>query len=98
MDARQVMGGIQFSTQTLIDGTAITVAMGGCPVPCTLWARPAAGDTVSISYSCDGGTTYTAWPAGGVTAYAEDILDAPVTHIKGQRTAGSGTTSAFGVC
>lgn len=98
MDTRSTMDGQTYIEETLLDGTAVVKSMAGAPVPCTVFARPAAGDTVTISYSCDGGTTYTAWPAGGVAAYTEDVLDAPVTHIKGQRTAGAGTTSAFGVC
>lgn len=82
----------------LADGTAVVKAMSGVEFPSTVWARPASGDTVSVEYSCDGGTTYTAWSAGAVTAYTESVFDAPITHLRFQRTAGSGTTSAYGVC
>lgn len=82
----------------LPDGTAVEFDMKGFAFPSTVWVRPASGDTVAISYSCDGGTTYTAWSAGAVTVYTESVFDAPITHLKFQRTAGSGTTSACGVC
>lgn len=98
MDTRSTMDGKTYISQTLLDGTAVEKSMAGAPIPCTVFARPAAGDTVAIEYSCDGGTTYTAWPAGAVVAYTESVLDAPVTNIRGQRTVGSGTTSVFGVC
>ena len=89
--------GLSFSG-TLGSGTAVPVAMAEVEFPSTVWVRPAAGDTVSVEYSCDGGTTYTAWSHGPVTAYTESVFDAPITHLRFQRTAGSGTTSAYGVC
>jgi hypothetical protein len=94
------MTGIRRYTKTIVltDGTSATIELADAMIPLTVFARPASGDTVSIEYSCDGGTTYTAWSAGAVTAYAESVFDAPITHLKGQRTAGAGTTSAFGVC
>lgn len=95
MPISNVMPGM-FKTGTLADGNAVTISMFTAPLPCTVWVRPAAGDTVTYSHSCDGGTTYTV--RGAVTAYTEDVLDAGVTHLKFQRTAGSGTTSAYGVC
>lgn len=86
-------------TNLLVDGNAVVWDVVPTPrYPFTVWVRPAAGDTVAVSYSCDGGTTYTAWAAGGVTSYTESVFDAPISHIKFQRTAGSGTTSAYGVC
>lgn len=80
---------------TLPDGTAVEVSAVDLPLPATVWIRPAVGDTVSYWHSCDGGTTYTL--RGAVTAYTEDVLDSGVSHLKFQRTAGSGTTSAYGV-
>ena len=97
MDSRTVMAG-GATSQVLSSGTAVSLSMKNYPLPCTVWARPVAGDTVLLSYSCDGGTTYTAWAAGGVTVYTESVFDAPITHLKGQRTGGAGTTSTFGVC
>lgn len=97
MNTTPRMAGVTTPT-ILVNGTAVVVSTADYPLPATVWVRPAAGDTVALSYSCDGGTTYTAWSAGSVTAYTESVFDGPITHIKGQRTAGSGTTSAFGVC
>lgn len=91
------MGGLWGST-ILTDGTAQIIVMSNAPLPCTVFANPAAGDTITISYSCDGGTTYTNWAAGAVAVYTESVFDAPITHIRGQRTAGAGVTSVFGVC
>lgn len=84
--------------RVLVDGVAIVIPMAGGPLPATVWTVPVAGDTVTISYSTDGGTTYQTWQYGAVTAYTESVFDSGITHIKGQRTAGSGTTSTFGVC
>jgi len=84
--------------RTLADGTAVVVEAKWLDYPLTVWVNPVAGDTVTVSYSCDGGTTYANWPSGAVTAYTEDVLVSGVTHLKVQRTAGSGTTSTYGVC
>lgn len=81
----------------LLDGVAVIVNMGRAPLPSTVWTRPVAGDTVTVSYSVDGGANYTAWPLGAVTAYAEDARTTSCTQIKFQRTAGAGITSTYGV-
>ena len=80
----------------LVDGNAIVVPMARAPLPALVWVRPAAGDTVAMTYSTDGGVNYSA----GLTAtvYAEDKFLAGVTHVKFQRTAGTGTTSEAGIC
>lgn len=83
---------------TLTSGTAQTLSAKGLPLPATVWTRPVAGDTVTISYSTDNGANYQTWPSGAVTSYTEDVLDSGVTHIKFQRTAGAGVTSTCGVC
>ena len=93
----QRMGGLH-RAETLINGVAVVISMQHAPIPCTVWARPATGDGLTISYSCDGGTTYETWPSGVVATYTTDVLEAPITHLKGQRASGSGTTSTFGVC
>lgn len=88
-------------TGTLVDGTAQTIAIHDLPLPLTVWVRPFAGDTVTVSYSTDDGANYQVWPngtAGAVTAYSEDALISGATYIKFQRTAGSGTTSSWGLC
>lgn len=83
---------------TLGSGTAVTISLIGAPVPSTLWAIPAAGDTVNMWVSFDNGTNWTEWSKGAVTAAANAALISGATHLKAQRTAGTGTTSTFGVC
>ena len=87
-----------FNITPLPSGTAVVVSMTGAPIPATVWARPAAGDTVAVTYSTDNGVNWQAWPIGPVTAYAPDVLLSGVTHVRFQRTAGTGTTSTCGVC
>jgi hypothetical protein len=94
---RGVMPGLMISG-VLADGNAVTHAMRGMPLPCRVWVKPAAGDTVAVEYSSDNGVSYDPWPNGPVTANAEDGLDLGVTHLKFQRTAGAGVTSTYGVC
>lgn len=83
---------------TFLDGVAVVVDMQFKPLPCTIWTVPVAGDSITISYSLDGGVTYTVWPNGIVTAKSSDILLSGITHLKFQRTAGAGVTSTYGVC
>lgn len=94
------MHGLSFSGE-LSDGTAVTKDMKGHAFPSTVWVNPApgspSGDTVSVWYSVNGGTTYTLWSAGAVSEYTESVFDAPITNLKFQRTAGSGV-SQYGVC
>lgn len=87
-----------FNVTSLTSGTAIVVQMTGAPIPATIWARPGAGDTVTVSYSTDNQQNWNTWPAGAVTTYTEDILNSGITHIRFQRTAGTGSTSTAGVC
>lgn len=87
-----------FDIETLSSGTAVVVSMTGAPIPATVWARPGAGDTVTVSYSTDNQANWNTWPAGAVTAYTEDALLSGITHVRFQRTAGTGTTSTAGVC
>lgn len=97
MYKENVMHG-QFKSGTLADGNAAYISMLEAPLPATVWTTPVAGDTVSVWYSVDNGVTYNAWPNGAVTAFAKDTLLSGVTSLKFQRTAGSGTTSTYGVC
>ena len=94
---RPQMGG-RATVATLTSGTAVTFTGEGLPLPATVWARPAAGDSITVWYSTDNGANYNVWAAGVITVYAEDVLDSGVTNIRFQRTAGSGTTSTCGVC
>jgi len=93
----QKMNG-SFYQGVLLDGNAVVISMTNAPIPATIWAKPASGDTVAVSYSVDGGVSYIAWDNGDVTAFASDVLSSGVTHMKFQRTAGSGVTSTVGVC
>jgi hypothetical protein len=45
----------------------------------------------------DGDATYENWPNGSVTARSKDSLVSGITHLRFTRTAGSGTTSTYGV-
>jgi len=93
----QKMNGSFIST-TLTNGDAQIFNMTGAPLPSTIWTVPVSGDTVAVSVSFDSGTTFEAWSKGAVTARASDVLNSGITHVKFQRTAGSGTTSTCGVC
>jgi len=95
MTANRMTG--SFVQTTLTNGDAQIFNMVGAPLPATVWARPASGDTVAVSISFDG-TNYIAWAKGSVTAADYDTLNSGVVSIKFQRTAGSGTTSTCGVC
>lgn len=81
---------------TLTNGGEFLIPTTGMPIPLTVWISPTSGDTITYSHSCDGGNTYTV--RGSVDVYSEDRLVSGVTHLKFQRTAGSGTTSSVGVC
>lgn len=81
---------------TLPNNTAVVVPMINAPIPATVWVRPSS-DTITVSYSTDGGTNYQTWPNGSVTAYSQDILVSGITHLKFQATAGNANNS-YGVC
>lgn len=94
------MNGAVWKSGTLTNGNAVIIPMADAPFRCSVWTVPAGGDTVTISYSMDNGTTYTAWPqgtSGAVTVTSSDTLIGAITHLKVQRTAGAGTTSTYGV-
>ena len=83
--------------RVLADGTAMITDMDGQSIPSTVWVKPAAGDGVTVSASLDNGVSYLVWPAGEVTVDSCDVLDSGVTHLKVQRTTGSGITSTWGI-
>lgn len=87
-----------FLSGVLANGNAQVFSAVGMPLPATVWVNPANGDTVTVSYSLDNGVTYTEWEQGAATSLTADVLVGGVTNLKFQRTAGSGTTSTFGVC
>ena len=87
-----------FALGVLVDANPLDFSLIGAPIPATLWANPAAGDTVLIKVSFDNGLTWVDWPLGNVTAAAYTTLNSGMTHIRGIRTAGAGVTSTFGVC
>jgi len=91
------MPGLQLK-KTLVDGVAIEAPTFEFNIPSTIWAIPRDGDTVNLWVSLDGGTTWEEWSRGAVTAAASDVLTSGITHIKGQRTSGTGIASTFGVC
>lgn len=91
------MTGASIISGTLADGTAVAKSMETMPIPATVWVVPASGDTVLVEVSFDGGTSYENWAKGSVTARASDVLNSGVTHLRFTRTAGSGTTSTYGV-
>jgi hypothetical protein len=86
-----------FINSVLLNGTPVVMQMVGIPIPTTVWVVPAAGDTVLVEYSMDGGATYENWPNGSVTARSEDSLVSGVTQLRFSRTAGSGVTSTYGI-
>lgn len=86
-----------FTSGTLVNGTPVVVTMEGAPIPSTVWVVPVSGDTVLVEVSFDAGVSYENWAKGSVTARASDVLNSGVTHLRFSRTAGSGTTSTYGV-
>lgn len=92
------MTGNAFIQTTLTNGSAKQFSMQGAPLPATVWAVVASGDTITIEISFDGGTTWQAWSKGVITASDYDTLNSGCTDIRFTRSAGSGTTSKCGVC
>ena len=86
-----------FTSGTLVDGEEVEVSMVGAPLPATLWVNPAAGDTVNLWISFDNGASWLEWEEGACTILTATSLNSGATNLKAQRTAGSGTTSTFGV-
>lgn len=85
----------------LVDGNAIRVGIDQDKPATVVWWDPAAGDTIRIRYKVDEDSpwfvkgTYTQEGADQLVSSA--ISGASVWALEFQRTAGSGTTSAFGV-
>ncbi len=63
--------------------TAQVWSAGGFPLPGTLWVRPVAGNTFTVDYSTDGGTTYQSLASlTGAAAYTETQVTSGFTHMK----------------
>lgn len=96
MNTNSVMSG-SFAKGTFSGTTAYEIKMKFAPLPATVWVRPSAG-TVSVLYSVDEGTNYTAVTAlTASAAYADSVLTGPVTNIKfvGDGVSAAGT---WGIC
>ena len=87
-------------TGVLTSGTAVTVSTRNAPLPATVTVKPVAGDTVAVSFSADGGTSFDPWDLGSLTsasAVKSYVFYSGITHLRFQRTAGTGTTSTWSV-
>ena len=96
MNTNAVMGG-SFAKGTFSGAAEYIVKMKFAPLPATVWVRPTAG-TVSVLYSVDEGTNYTAVAdLTAEAAYSETQLTAGVTNLKfvGDGVSAAGT---WGVC
>lgn len=85
------------------DGNDVqTFELKGYSFPSTVFAAPGSGCSITVAYSVDGGVNYTNWSAGTVTAYAESVFDAPISHLKFTRaqtaSPATGSISRAGVC
>lgn len=83
--------------QIVAGGSTVILNMSGSPFPCSVTAAPSGGDTLTISYSCDGGDNYTTWAPGTVSNAAVSCIQVPITHLK-IVCVGTGAASAFAVC
>lgn len=81
------------STSAVTSTTPITVDTEGL-APLNVWVIPVSA-TVSVEYSTDGGSSWSDWPAGDVTAATSDTLIYPVSSIR--FTLASGTSFTYGV-
>lgn len=95
-NVQSVMNGL-YQAGTFNGVEAFVVGMKYAPIPATVWVRPSAG-TVSVLYSVDGGTNYTAVTGlMAAAAYSDALLSGPVTNLK---FVGDGATAAgtWGIC
>jgi len=84
--------------ETLPTSAVDTVyAMGDHPLPGTLWVRPTSGNTLTVAYSTDNGTTYQSLAAlTGATAYTECQVLSGFTNLKITTSGVQGGT--WGIC
>ena len=65
------------------EAVATVYAMGDHPLPGTLWVRPTAGNTLTVDYSTDNGTTYQSLVGlTGAAAYTEVQVTSGFTNLK----------------
>ncbi len=96
MNVNTMMSGL-FQKGSFNGTTATDIKMQYAPLPATVWVRPTAG-TVTVYYSVDNGTNWTAVTALSAAAtYADTVMTGPVTNL---RFVGDGVTAAgtWGVC
>ena len=93
----RVMLGL-FNRTVLTMGDAVLINMKGAAIPATVTAYPLDGDTITIQQSLDGGFTYANWALGAVTVQSTVIFDYAITHLRVQRTSGTGIRSAATIC
>jgi len=87
-----------FAGGVLANGTAVVVSLIGCVFPVSVWVNPAVGDTVKTEYRVDANAPWTEiTDMSPATAYKDIALDGPVSDLRFTRTAGTGTTSAYGI-
>lgn len=101
MNCFKVMQGVSMNIP-LVDGTAVVVSTVGLNLPSTVsvtleTADISASTAITVSYSRNGGAKYTSL-AVVTAAEWEDILESGITHLKFQRTAGTGITGVGGIC
>lgn len=98
-----VRGRNHFSAANL-GATAAVVDMRGAACPCTVWVRPAAGNTLRVEYAVEDAAVTTPanvqwfpWPNGDVNVASTGVLDSPVTALRFTRVGGLSDTNSYGV-
>lgn len=86
-----------FAREVLVDGNEKIIDLSGATIPATLWVNPLGGDTVNLWVSFDNMVTWVTWPNSAVTSFSYLTMLSGASHIKAQRTVGTGNTSSFGV-
>lgn len=87
-----------FAGGVLVNGTAVVVSLIGCVSPVSVWVNPAVGDTVKTEYRVDAAAPWVEiTDISPATSYKDCVIDGPVSDLRFTRTAGAGTTSAYGV-
>lgn len=84
--------------QAVAVGAPLVLPVLGMPTPITVRAIPGAGGTLAVEYSCTdtavsspGTASWTAWPAGSVSAATSDSIVSPVVAIRVTATTAAGS-------
>ena len=85
-----------YSTSLAITPSASVVyaadaADGALPYPLTITATPGAGGTLLVEYQVAASGSWSAWPAGAVTATTIYVLNGPVYALRFTAVTASGT-------